>query len=177
MGFTITNIAANTMKMIKNTYQHIAILLTALSLLSACQGSSKQNTGGDTTQTRSKKGKISKRTQDGCYLYASGNKLRDTQYVQLHIQDNKVSGKIIFSIYEKDSRKGTLSGTMKADKSINAIWTFMQEGVTDTMAVAFRLNHTSLLQKPLITNTANGRQVTNGSAPYSIELKPTDCNK
>jgi hypothetical protein len=66
---------------------------------------------------------------------------------------------------------------MNADKSINAVWTFMQEGVTDTMAVAFRLNHTSLLQKPLIVNTTTGREVTNNLAPYSIELKPTDCNK
>jgi hypothetical protein len=165
------------MKMIKYTYQHIAIALITFSLLAACQGSSKKNTGGDTTQTKGKKGKISKRTQDGCYLYVSGNKLRDTQYVQLHIQDNKVSGKMISAIYEKDSRKGTLTGTMTADKSINAVWTFMQEGTTDTMTLAFRLNHTSLLQKPLIVNTANGREVTNSSAPYSIELKPTDCNK
>jgi hypothetical protein len=165
------------MKISKNIYKHIALLLATLSILSACQSSSQKNTGGDTTQTKGKKGKISKRTQDGCYLYASGNKLRDTQYVQLHIQDNKVSGKMIFAIYEKDSRKGTLTGTMNADKSINAVWTFMQEGATDTMAVAFRLNHTSLLQKPLIVNTATGREVTNNSAPYSIELKPTDCNK
>ncbi|CAM3789863.1 hypothetical protein MUGA111182_09835 [Mucilaginibacter galii] len=165
------------MKMIKNTYQHIAIILSVLSLCTACQSSAKKNTGGDTTQTKGKKGKISKRTQDGCYLYTSGNKMQDTLYVQLHIQDNKVSGKMTNEIFEKDSRKGTLTGTMNTDKSINAIWAFMQEGVKDTMAVEFRLNHTSLLQKPLKADAATGRQITDHAAPYSIELKPTDCNK
>jgi len=165
------------MKTFKNTYQRIAIALLAVSLFTACQGSSKENTGGDTTQTKGKKGKISKRTQDGCYLYTSGNQMRDTLYVQLHIQNNKVSGKMSNEIFEKDARKGTLTGTMSADKSIKAVWAYMQEGVKDTMAVEFRLNHTSLLQKPLKTDAATGREVTDHAAQYTIELKPTDCNK
>lgn len=165
------------MNIIKITYQHFILILTGLSLCVACHSSSKQNTGGDTTQSKQKKGKISKRTQDGCYLYTSGNQMRDTLYVQLHIQDNKVSGKMSNEIFEKDSRKGTLTGTMSADKSIKAVWTYMQEGAKDTMAVEFRLNHTSLLQKPLKVNTATGREFTDHTAPYSVELKPTDCNK
>jgi hypothetical protein len=165
------------MKIIRKTRTYVIIALSALTLFSACQGSGKKNTGGDTTQTRNKKGKISKRTQDGCYLYTSGNQMRDSLYVQLHIQDNAVSGKMNNEIYEKDGRKGTLTGTMNPDKSINAVWEFMQEGMKDTMAVQFRLNHTSLLQKPLKANAATGREVTDRSAPYSIELKPTDCNK
>jgi len=165
------------MNTIKITSKHITMLITGLCLFIACQSSSKQNTGGDTTQSKSKKGKISKRTQDGCYLYTSGNQMRDTLYVQLHIQDNKVSGKMTNTIYEKDSRKGTLTGSMNTDKSINAVWTFMQEGVKDTMNVEFLLNHTSLIQKPLKVDAATGRETTNHTAPYSIELKPTDCNK
>jgi len=165
------------MKMIRKTYPFVAIALSAVTLLTACQGSAKKNTGGDTTQTKGKKGKISKRTQDGCYLYTSGNQMRDSLYVQLHIQDNQVSGKMSNEIFEKDSRKGILTGTMNADKSINAVWEFMQEGAKDTIAVQFRLNHTSLLQKPLKADPATGREVTDRNAPYSIDLKPTDCNK
>lgn len=165
------------MKTIKNTTRYIAFALTITTLCGACKSSSKENTGGDTTQSKRKKGKISKRTQDGCYLYTSGNQMRDTMYVQLHIQDNKVSGKMSNEIFEKDSRKGTLTGTMNTDKSINAVWTFMQEGMKDSMAVEFRLNHTSLLQKPLKTDAATGKEVTDHTSPYTIELRPTDCNK
>ena len=165
------------MKIINFTFKRIALSLAAVSLLAACQSTSKSNESADTTKNKNKKGKISKRVQDGCYEMVSGNKMKDTLYVQLHIQDNKVSGKMISSIFEKDSRKGTLVGTMNADKTINAVWTYMQEGTTDTMALAFKLDHTGLSQKPLKADMATGREATDKAAPYSIKLTPTDCNK
>lgn len=165
------------MKIIKTVYKQAAILLAGVSLFTACQSSSKTETEADSTNHKIKKGKISKKVQDGCYEHVSGQQMKDTLYVQLHIQDNKVSGKMIDAIYEKDIRKGTLVGTMKADKTINAVWTFMQEGATDTLTVAFKLDHTGLYQKPLKADAATGRQLTDAAAPYSIQLKPTDCNK
>jgi hypothetical protein len=165
------------MKTLKIAYKRLALSLAGLSLLAACQSSSQSGTEADTTNAKVKKGKVSKRTQDGCYLRASGNKMKDTLYVQLHIQDNKVSGKMVSSIFEKDSRKGTLVGNMRADKTIQATWTFMQEGVTDSVLLSFRLAHTGLYQKPLKADATTGRESTDMTAPFSIELKPTDCNK
>lgn len=165
------------MKTIKTACQHIAILLALTSLFTACKSSSQSGTEADTTNSKIKKGKITKRTQDGCYLYASGNQMKDTLYVQLHVENGKVSGRMIDAIYEKDSRKGTLAGTITPGKTVNAIWTFMQEGTTDTMAVTFKLNHTGLYTKPFKVDTSTGRQVTDPNGTYSIELKPTDCNK
>jgi hypothetical protein len=165
------------MKTLQNTGLYAAILFTFATLFTACQSSSQSGTAADTTNAKVKKGKITKRTQDGCYMYVSGNQMKDTLYVQLHIQNDNVSGRMIDDIFEKDGRKGTIAGTMKADKTINAVWTFMQEGVTDTMSVAFKMNHTGLLKKPFKADTKTGRQTTDASAPYSIELKPTDCNK
>ncbi|MFD1255732.1 hypothetical protein ACFQ3S_02905 [Mucilaginibacter terrae] len=165
------------MKTIKTAYKRVALLLAGLSLLSACQSSSQSGTEADTTNAKVKKGKISKRTQDGCYLQVSGKQMKDTLYVQLHIQNNKVSGKMVSSIFEKDSRKGTLTGNMRADKTIQATWIFMQEGMTDSIPVSFKLNHTGLYQKPLKADVTTGREFTDMTAPFSIELKPTDCNK
>ncbi|WP_345955327.1 hypothetical protein [Mucilaginibacter sp. PAMB04168] len=165
------------MKNLKAVFSLTTLIITAVTLITACKSSTNQSNEADSTNHRIKPGKVSKRTQDGCYLYVSGAQSRDTLYVQLHIQNNKVSGRMIEEIYEKDSRKGTIAGTMQADKSIKAIWTFMQEGSTDTMAVAFRLNHTGLLQKPLKADSKTGRQVTDAAAPYSVKLEPTDCNK
>lgn len=165
------------MKTIKTVYKQAALLLAGIGMLTACQSSSQSGTAADTTNSKVKKGKISKRIQDGCYERVSGQQMKDTLYVQLHIQDDKVSGKMIDAIYEKDSRKGTLVGTMKADKTISAVWTFMQEGTTDTLTVAFKLDHTGLYQKPLKADMSSGRQITDAAAAYSIALKPTDCNK
>jgi len=154
------------------------LIIAALSF-AACKSSPQQQDTSDTTNSKQnvKRGKISKRTQDGCYIKASGQQMKDTLYVQLHIQNNKVSGRMIESIFEKDSRKGTLEGTLQPDKSIKAVWTFMQEGMTDTLAVDFRLDHTGITQKPYKVNTSTGRQVTDATAPYSIKLEPADCNK
>lgn len=165
------------MKAIKNAGKQIALLLTGITFCAACQSSSKSGNTADTVKQSTKKGKISKRTQDGCYIHVSGNQMKDTLYVQLHIQDNNVGGKMVDAIYEKDSRKGTLVGHMKADKTIDAVWTFMQEGMTDSIKVAFKLDHTGLMQKPLKADMSTGKQMTDTAAPYSIKLEPTDCNK
>lgn len=165
------------MKTIKIAYKRLALSLAGLSLLAACQSSSQSGTAADTTNAKVKKGKVSKRTQDGCYLKVSGKQMKDTLYVQLHVQNNKVSGKMISSIFEKDSRKGTLVGKMLADKTIEATWTFMQEGTTDSILVSLLLDHTGLYQKPLKADVATGRESTDTTAPFSILLKPTDCNK
>jgi hypothetical protein len=166
------------MTIISNLYKQATVLLTIVTLGTACQSSSQNqaNNNPDSSNHGPKKGKITKRTQDGCYMRTSGNQMRDTQYVQLHVENNKVSGKMIDKLFEKDIRTGTLVGTVQKDKSIRALWTFMQEGKADTLTLAFLLNHTGLAQKPLKTNTTNGRQLTDAAAKYSIELQPTDCN-
>jgi hypothetical protein len=166
------------MKSIQTACKQLAFILSTATLLASCQSSAQkeQDNSSDSSNKQTKLGKISKRTQDGCYMRASGNQLRDTQYVQLHIQNNKVSGTMIDALYEKDKRKGTLAGTVLPNKTITAVWTFMQEGKTDTMKVALKLDHTGLFQKPLKADMSSGRQVTDNSAGFTVPLKPTDCN-
>lgn len=165
------------MKNFKRAYKFFALL--AIGSLAACQSSPQQTDTTDTTNSKQKikRGKITKRTQDGCYIKVSGQQMKDTLFVQLHVQNNTVSGQMIESIFEKDSRKGTLAGTMQPDKTIKAVWTFMQEGMTDSLNVAFKLDHTGLTQQPFKVDAATGRQVLDTAAPYSIKLEPADCNK
>ncbi|MVN89597.1 hypothetical protein [Mucilaginibacter aquatilis] len=151
----------------------------ALSLVISCQSSPQQQDTNDTTNSKKKikRGKITKRTQDGCYAKVSGQQMKDTLFVKLHVENDKVSGDMMETIFEKDRRKGTISGTIEKDNIIKATWTFMQEGMTDSMKVAFRLTHAGLMQQPLKVDAATGRQVPDTSSPYSILLKPADCNK
>lgn len=161
---------------IKSSY---LLIIPALSIMAACNSSPQEQDNTDTVNSKQKikRGKISKRTQDGCYIKVSGPQMKDTLFVQMHIEKDKVSGQMIESIFEKDSRKGTLEGAMQPDKTIKAVWTFMQEGMTDSIAVNFKLDHTGLMQQPLKVDAATGRQVTDVAAPYSVKLEPADCNK
>jgi hypothetical protein len=167
------------MKHIRTACKQLAVILSTVTLLTACESAAQkeQNNSSDSSNKKTKLGKISKRTQDGCYMRVSGNQMRDTQYVQLHIQNNKVSGTMIDDLYEKDKRKGTLAGTVLPNKTISAVWTYMQEGQTDTMRVALKLDHTGLFQKPLKADMSTGRQTTDNTAGFTVPLKPTDCNK
>jgi hypothetical protein len=166
------------MKFLKAALKPVTLFIAAATMVTGCQSSlNNDNQSGDSTQQKRKPGKITKRTQDGCYLYASGAQKRDTLFVQLHVQKGKVSGQMMDMLFEKDSRKGTIIGTMNDDNTIKAVWSYMQEGVTDTMAVAFILTQKALYRKPFKTDATTGRQFTDMAASYSIELQPTDCNK
>ncbi|UEG54554.1 hypothetical protein LLH06_06215 [Mucilaginibacter daejeonensis] len=158
---------------------YTGFLAIILASFTACQSSTpKENTeGADTSNRKPKRGNITKRTQDGCYVHVSGKDLRDTLYVKLHVEKDQVTGKMIDAIWEKDSRKGDIKGTLLPNKTIKAVWTFMQEGMTDTMSVALKMDHTGLLIKPFKFDEKTGRQMTDESAAYNIALKPADCNK
>lgn len=159
---------------------HLFAFVLSAFILPACQSNNNsQTTTSDSSVQTLKKGKaeITNDIHDGCYMQVSGAQMRDTLFVQLHIKDYKVNGLMQQSIYQKDSRKGTIKGTLLPDNTIKAVWQFTQEGITDTLGVEFRLSKVNLLQKPLNFNPKTGRQETDATAGYNIELKPTDCNK
>src|ERR1700748_2670828 len=83
-----------------------------------------------------------------CFLLTEGQKNQDSTTIELAIKNNKVTGQMNWLPYQKDSRKGTLTGTAKGD-TINAVWNFMQEGMKDTIGLKLVLNGNLLMQKPL----------------------------
>lgn len=106
-----------------------------------------------------------------CFLHLDGNKLQDSTTVQLVIKGNAVSGEMNWLPSQKDGRKGLLTGAKSGD-IIHAMWTFKQEGMTDSMSVDFRLAGDSLVQKPFKADPKTGRQETDESAAYSVMYKP-----
>jgi hypothetical protein len=109
-----------------------------------------------------------------CFLLTEGSASQDSTTVHLIINADKVSGEMNWLPSEKDSRKGILSGTIAGDE-IKAAWSFMQEGVRDSIPVAFKLSSQQLAQKPLKTDGATGRQETDDSAGYMVLYKPVAC--
>jgi len=105
-----------------------------------------------------------------CFLNTEG---KDSTSIELVVRGDKVSGQMNWLPYQKDSRKGNLAGTIKND-TIHAVWSFMQEGMKDTLNVDLQLKDGILSQKPLKLNTRTGRQQTDGSAGYSIIYHSAD---
>lgn len=107
-----------------------------------------------------------------CFERGEGKNNIDSTYVQLLVKGNKVTGEMNWLPFEKDARKGLLTGTQKGD-TIRAVWTFKQEGMTDSIQVAFKLDGNNLTQKPFKADAKTGRQFTDDAAGYTIKYRPS----
>lgn len=113
-------------------------------------------------------------TDTMCFRRLAGTKNQDTTYVKLIFAGNKVSGNMSWVPFEKDSRKGTIKGK-RSDNTITAIWTYMQEGMKDSLHVSFKTNGNKLMQQEYGIDATSGREVLEANAPYSIEYTEIDC--
>ena len=111
-----------------------------------------------------------------CFVHTDGDSAQDTTAIHLVINGNTVSGDMIWLPKDKDRRKGTLAGTLKGN-IIKAVWSFMQEGQTDTLRVEFKLSSQRLAQKPFVLNLKNGRQQLDARADYTMLYNMDNCNK
>lgn len=109
-----------------------------------------------------------------CFVRTEGSSNQDTTTVHLIVNANTVQGEMQWLPKEKDSRRGSLTGTI-ADDEIIAVWSYMQEGMEDTMTVAFRLSSQHLAQKPLNVDPATGREETDNAAGYTLLYAPNSC--
>jgi hypothetical protein len=101
------------------------------------------------------------------FVHTEGTNQQDSTTVTLNLQSGTVTGQMNWMPHEKDSRKGTLKGTRNGDM-VDATWTFMQEGMTDTLHLKFKFQNDKLLQKPLKLNAKTGREQTDESADYTV---------
>ncbi len=112
--------------------------------------------------------------QKYCFLRTEGTQQQDTSYIQLIVRDETASGVYNVIPHEKDARTGTVLGKF-VDETFDLVWTFTQEGMQDTLRVAFTLRDGKLLRKALAVDTLTGRQVTLDSSSFSEAYEPIDC--
>ncbi|MCJ8210334.1 hypothetical protein MUY27_11495 [Mucilaginibacter sp. RS28] len=149
-----------------------AVCMPAL-LFIACEGHRPESSTGDTTSTANS-AKAEALSGKMCFQKVSGLQGNDTLAVTLNINDGKVTGKMENVIYEKDSRRGTLEGTLNGN-DINAVWKYMQEGAIDTLHVSFRLNGAELWQYPIKFNSKTNREQTDVMDTAWVKLQKVDC--
>ncbi|MFD2742283.1 MULTISPECIES: hypothetical protein [Sphingobacterium] len=110
-----------------------------------------------------------------CFVRTEGTENQDTTKVHLLIDQNEISGEMDWIPLEKDARKGTLKGSIEGE-DVAVQWTYMQEGMQDTLNLNFRLTKgMELYQKPLKVNTESQREQTDEAAAYSIKYAAVDC--
>lgn len=109
-----------------------------------------------------------------CFFHTDGTQAQDTTKVSMLINGDKVTGNMQWLPKEKDARKGTLAGTLNGN-AIKALWTFNQEGSTDTMTVEFQLRGNALAQKSYKYNAKTGREQTNFASDYKVIYNMTNC--
>lgn len=112
--------------------------------------------------------------QTGCFLLLQGRQKKDSTYLRLRIQGNKVMGEMVDVPYEKDRRAGMISGRMK-DHRIKGVWTFMQEGIVDSLPVEFKVHGNEVLQKAYAVEKASGRQILDSTTTFSLRYHSVAC--
>lgn len=153
------------------------ILLGAI-LLSACLGerSLKNDSEGDDTLKVADEGNLETIPDEAwCFLRLDGEKHQDSTYVFIRLKGDSVSGVHHWVPNLKDARRGTIIGEKRGD-TINVVWNYMQEGISDTSHIAFIMEDGSLKQQPYLVRP-DGRQVRDATAAFEITYKPVDCPK
>jgi len=153
-------------------------LFSIVALLAACSGN-RDNSSADSSGAGIAIATDKAVTKPGgsmqyCFFRTDGLQSQDTTDVTLLISGNKVTGFMNWLPKEKDSRKGKLTGKLTGNQ-IKAVWTYGQEGSTDTMMVEFELRGTAFAQKPYQYNHKTGREQTNSSAGYEIIFNIKNC--
>lgn len=102
-------------------------------LLIGCKKEIPENTSPITEEVKSNETKSDKPKEE-CYSYnAKGSVIS----LQLHYNENNVSGSLTYALKEKDSNTGFFTGTIK-NNILVADYTFQSEGTESTRQVAFQ---------------------------------------
>ena len=109
-----------------------------------------------------------------CFLRTEGVKDQDTAAIRLIIQNDEVTGTMNHIPFEKDARIGTIKGKKNGD-IINGVWTYIQEGMEDSIAFSFRLKGDRLEQKATTFDPASGREVLPDTSGYRFDFSSVDC--
>lgn len=110
-----------------------------------------------------------------CFQRVEGKSNQDISTINLLFDGNDVLGTFNWNPQEKDSRKGTIKGIRTGD-IIKGVWSFMQEGTSDTLSIEFKLSENELLQKTFGIDKNTGRQKLTDTSTFSIKYQKIECN-
>ena len=111
-----------------------------------------------------------------CYA-SSGN---NTVNLKMQINGTSVTGNLFYSLKEKDSNKGDLTGTLKGD-TLLADYKFMAEGVQSTRQIIYLIKESSAIEGYGDMEDKNGKMAFKDAGAVifgkGIRLQKADCDK
>ena len=111
-----------------------------------------------------------------CYAMITG---KDKVLLHITITENKVTGDLVYSFFEKDKNTGTINGEMKGD-TLFADYKFMSEGKESNRQVVFLKNGSEYREGYGKINVTTGQPDFTDKAAIKFEgnviLKKTSCN-
>ena len=147
--------------------RQIACLLIS-SLLLSCADQSTQSPPEETT--------IATTTQ-ACYSYLAN---RDTVLLEMIISGTLVRGTLTYQLFEKDTNKGSVRGTLHGD-TIFADYRFASEGIASTREIVFLKKESTLIEGYGEMEEKNGKMIFRNRQEITfgkgVVLKMTECNK
>jgi hypothetical protein len=150
------------------------IFILPVILLASCIGNEQQQKK-NTDNALKVVTEVSTNTGDtSCYLRTIGDRNEDSSILQLIVKNDVVTGSLQYLPYQKDARKGTLIGQKDGD-IINAQWTYMQEGMEDTLTVSFKFKEGALYQKPNIFKPKLNHEVLDPRTDYELKYEKMNC--
>ncbi len=150
------------------------LILFILPFLGACFNESTKNEERDTTFVTSQDSSSAfNPPTEMCFLKLDGTQMQDSTYVYLRLKGDSISGVYNWIPAMKDARKGIINGIKRSD-TLNVVWSYMQEGIVDTIHTQFLLDSNNLKQQPFLTS-GDGRQVRDRNAPFDIVYNSTGC--
>jgi hypothetical protein len=112
-----------------------------------------------------------------CYAMITG---KDKVLLHITITENKVTGDLMYSFFEKDKNTGTINGEMKGD-TLFADYKFMSEGKESYRQVVFLKNGSEYREGYGKVNLTTGQPDFTDKAAIKFEgnviLKKTNCNE
>lgn len=143
----------------------------AIAIFAACQSDSKNSSKADSNI----KSAGSSATSTQCF--ASINN-RDSAYLTLKKDQNRVSGSLSYNIYEKDKNSGVIAGIIKGD-TIIADYTFQSEGTNSVRQVVWLKQNDQLIEGFGDVTEVNGKvqfkDISQLTFDSSSSFKPSNC--
>ena len=152
--------------------KYLTLFTSILFLFSACNNVNTSNTSSNSEIIP--KDSSSSNTLNMCFQHVEGNRNQDTSYIHLILNNSIVTGQYDHIPYEKDSRKGIIKAVKTVNK-IKGVWIYSQEGMQDSLDIAFKLQGSRLLQKPFSVDLSTGRQILKDTSDYSIQYIKRSC--
>ncbi len=150
----------------------VSLFISAVLFFGACQGNSKEETALVSEEPAAAIGEAAPAAR--CFQRIEGTNNQDTATLHLFITGDIVQGEFIHKPFEKDKRSGTIAGKRKGN-GFTGMWTFTQEGVQDSLPVAFELADGKLFQRAYSVDSKTGNEFLSDTSRLTLEFKKIAC--